>query len=112
MDIHYDIWFDHEGKAFDSNCFKILKAVEQTGSLNKAAVQIDMSYVCALKTLRLSEERLGFTLLDRKTGGRGGGGSRLTSEAREFMTRYRSFTDEISKSVRHIQEKHLGPGTT
>ncbi|OPX93219.1 MAG: Bacterial regulatory helix-turn-helix protein, lysR family [Syntrophorhabdus sp. PtaU1.Bin002] len=104
MEINYDIWFSNEGKVFDEKCFAILQAVEETGSLNKAAQEMNLPYCSVFRIVRRGEEKLGFTLLERRRGGSRGGGSRLTPKAKEFMARYKSFNDDVSETVRHIRE--------
>ena len=41
---------------------------------------------------------LGFAFTRRTIGGRGGGGSVLTDEAKEFMQRYESYRDECVRT--------------
>jgi molybdate transport system regulatory protein len=106
MEIRYDAWLDNDGKAFGEECFRLLEAVEKTGSLNRAAADMNLSYGCVLTILQKSEERLGFALLERRAGGASGGGSRLTSRAKMLMTRYKSFNDEIQEAIRSIYRKH------
>jgi molybdate transport system regulatory protein len=108
MEICYDICFSNEGTVFDQKCFRVLQKVEETGSLNKAAKELQLPYCSVFKIVKKSEEKFGFTLLERKTGGSGGGGSQLTPQAREFMARYKSFNNELLEGIRHIQEKHFG----
>ena len=107
MHVNYDMWLDNDGKAFGEECFQLLEAVEKTGSLNKAATKLSLSYGGALRALQRSEKRLGFALLDRKIGGPSGGGSQLTPMARELMTRYRLFSEELLRTISHIYAKHF-----
>lgn len=107
MEIHFNVWLDHQGKAFGEECFLLLEAVETTGSLNKAAAEVNLSYGGVLRVLRRSEERLGFALLERRIGGSSGGGSRLTPEAMDLMARYRLFTEELLRATRHIYKEHV-----
>ncbi len=107
MEIGYDIWFDKNGKAFGEECLRLLEAVERTGSLNKAANDVNLSFCSALRTLQKSEERLGFPLLERKIGGVSGGGSRLTPEAKVFVEKYKRFNDDLSEAIRDIFKKHF-----
>jgi len=107
MNIQYDIWLDNDGKAFGEDCFRLLETVDRTGSLNKAATEISMSYGCAIKTLQKCEERLGFPLLERKIGGPSGGGSCLTPKAKMLLTKYRLFHDELSETISQIFQKHF-----
>ncbi len=67
---------------------KILKAIEEHGSINAAAKSLGMSYRGAWDRLRVTEERLGQPLLEKTTGGKRGGGSRLTPFARDFLERF------------------------
>jgi len=83
-----------------------MEAVEKTGSLDKAAADMNLSYCGALTILQESEERLGFALLEREVESASGGGSRLTSRAKMLMTRYKSFNDEIQEAIRSIYRKH------
>ncbi|OPX92414.1 MAG: hypothetical protein A4E58_03327 [Syntrophorhabdus sp. PtaB.Bin006] len=32
MEIHFDVWLDHQGKAFGEECFRLLEAVEEIKS--------------------------------------------------------------------------------
>lgn len=112
MEIYYDIRFCNEGKMFDENCFRILCAVEKTGSLNQAAKEVCLTYCVALKIMKRNEQELGFALLERKKGGSEGGGSQLTPEAKKFMEQYRSFNKELAEAVRTIRDEHFGPKNT
>lgn len=107
MEIQCDIWLDNGGRAFSDECFRLLQAVEETGSLSKAALEMNLPHCSASRIVRRSEEKLGFTLLERRRGGSGGGGSWLTPKAKEFLARYKSFRDEISGTISSISTKHL-----
>ncbi len=106
--IAYKVWLDCGGKAFGEGPDRLLQGVEATGSLHKAAADMKMSYRKAWLMLRTMEQRLGFTLLERKVGGVSGGGSRLTEEARLFMRRYETFRKEVEESLQQICRKHFG----
>jgi molybdate transport system regulatory protein len=108
MKIQYDVWLDNDGKAFGEECFRLLEAVEKAGSLNRAATEVGLSYGAALRTLKKSEERLGFALLERRIGGASGGGSRLTPLAMELMARYKLFSEEIPGIICRIYGRHFG----
>ena len=110
MNIQYDIWLDNDGKAFGEECLRLLETVEKTGSLNKAAMELRMSYGCAIKTLQKCEERLGFPLLERRIGGPSGGGSCLTPKAKMLLTKYRLFQDELSQTISQIFQKYFHAG--
>jgi molybdate transport system regulatory protein len=67
-----------------------------------------MSYSKAWRLIQTLEERLGFVLLERKVGGVSGGGSQVTSKARDFMSRYGRFHKDIEEALEKIYLKHFG----
>jgi len=108
MKVACKIWLDHRGKAFGDGPCQLLKRVEKTNSLHEAAHQMDMSYSKAWKLIQTMERRLGFSLLDKKIGGRSGGGSQVTPKGKELMKRYEKFEKEARKAVEEAYQKHFG----
>jgi len=104
----YKIWLDHHGKAFGEGPYELLKRVEKTTSLNKAAHEMGMSYSKAWKLIQTIEKRLGFSLLDKKIGGLSGGGSQVTPKGKELMKRYEQFEKEARKAIEKAYQKHFG----
>ncbi len=104
----YKIWLDHHGKAFGEGPYELLKRVEKTTSLNKAAQEMGMSYSRAWKLIQTIEKRLGFSLLDKKIGGLCGGGSQVTPKGKELMKRYEQFEKEARKAIEKAYQKHFG----
>lgn len=70
-------------------------AIERTGSLNKAAAELNMSYRSLWGRLKKTEERLGREVIVRATGGKDGGGSELTPRTREMAEQFRKLHDEL-----------------
>ena len=110
MKIAYKIWLDSNGKAFGDGPYELLRRVRKTHSLHQAAFQMGMSYSKAWQLIRSLEERLGIALLERKTGGRAGGGSKITPEARGLMKQYGQFRKETEKALTKLFHKHFGQG--
>lgn len=96
---------DDDKRFFGEGPFKLLLAVEETGSLRSAAMSMNMAYTKALRIIRDAESYLGFLLTVRTTGGKGGGGSRLTDEAKDFLLRYEQYRAECTDSAIHIYER-------
>lgn len=78
-------------KFFGEGPYRLLLAVEETGSLRTAARSMDMAYSKAMKILKRGEAALGFSLTVRTAGGVSGGGSRLTPQGKEWITRYAAY---------------------
>ncbi|MFR0944262.1 MAG: winged helix-turn-helix domain-containing protein [Clostridia bacterium] len=73
---------DENHRFFGEGPRQLLHAIDETGSLRSAALSMNMAYTKALRIIRSAEATLGFPLTVRTTGGKGGGGSQMTAEAR------------------------------
>lgn len=80
-------------KFFGEGPCRLLKGVEETGSLRASAAREGMAYTKALKLIHHAEEALGFPLTTRTAGGRDGGGSVLTKEGKEWLSAYEAYRD-------------------
>lgn len=69
----------------DARFFALLRAIEASGSLQKAARAAGYSYKGAWLVLETAGNLSRAPLLHRQTGGAGGGGSRLTDAARQLL---------------------------
>lgn len=81
---------------------RLLHLIEETGSLRSAAAQMGLSYSKALRLVQHAEKKLGFALTCKTIGGRGGGGSTLTAEARQFLERYEAYRDACVQTSREL----------
>jgi molybdate transport system regulatory protein len=108
MEIGYRIWLDNNGKAFGKGPNELLKRVEATHSLHKAAAQMDMSYSKAWKIINDVENNLGFPLLERTVGGLAGGGSKLTPRAKKLLNQYDKLEKDIQKAMVRIYQNRFG----
>jgi molybdate transport system regulatory protein len=107
MKIAYKIWLDNDGKSFGDGPYELLRRVKKTKSLYRAAREMGMAYSKAWRLIRTMEERLGFVLLERKTGGQSGGGSLTTPMAKELMKHYGRFRKDVDKALKKIYQKHF-----
>ncbi len=97
------IFYDDNGeKFFGEGPARLLRLVEETGSLRAAALTMEMSYSKALRLLQHAEAVLGYPLTTRSTGGRDGGGSRLTPKGKEWLSRYEAYRDACIQANRRL----------
>lgn len=89
---------DNDEKFFGEGPARLLNGVEAFGSLRAAATSMEMAYTKALKLIRNAEDTLGFPLILRSTGGKGGGGSCLTEEGKEWLRRYEAYRDACKRA--------------
>ena len=102
MKVKSKVWIEKNGKPiFGEGKSRLLQAIEKTGSINEAARSMGISFRRAWSYIRTMERRLGFLLVDKSRGGKGGGGSSLTEEAKRFLARY----EKLNKSIRAFSDK-------
>ena len=82
---------DQGNKFFGEGPARLLRGIEEKGSLRAAALSMEMAYTKALTIIKNAEQTLGFSLLIRSTGGKSGGGSKLTDEGKEWLERYEAY---------------------
>ena len=98
-------------KFFGEGPWRLLRLVEETGSLRCAAASMEMAYSKALKLVKQAEEALGVPLTQRCVGGKDGGGSTLTPEGRRFLLQYEAYRDACVQANRALFARYF-PGKT
>ena len=97
------IFLDNNGeKFFGEGPARLLRGIEETGSLRSSAMSMNMAYTKALKLIKNAEAALGFPLTTRTTGGRSGGGSTLTTEGKAWLARYEAYRDACTDANRRL----------
>lgn len=102
MEPGFSLWIknDQDERAFGEGPWKLLVLVDKLGSLNKASVEMKMSYSKTMNIVKKCEILLDFKLLEREIGGSQGGGSKLTKEGKELVERYERFREISSKAIK------------
>jgi molybdate transport system regulatory protein len=95
MDAGFEAHLRADGVEFDADDAELLRAVDEAGSLNRAADDLGRSYSRAHQRLTALEDALG-PLVARQRGGSGGGGSELTEAARELLGRFERLRAEFT----------------
>ena len=98
---------DAGGKLFGEGPYRLLRLVEQTGSLRSAAISMEMAYSKALMLIRQAETALGFPLTQRCAGGKDGGGSILTPEGRAFLEVYETYRDACIRANQELYHRYF-----
>ena len=75
---------------------ELLQAIDRLGSINKAAKEMNMSYVKSWKIIKRIEACLGGKILKTEIGGKAHGGSELTQLAEEFLACYTGYENEVA----------------
>lgn len=101
MEPGYSLWIkNNKGeRVFGEGPYKLLVLVDKLGSLNKASVEMGMSYSKTMSIIKKSETSLNIKLLEREIGGSYGGGSKLTKEGKELVEKYERFKEISSRAI-------------
>ena len=98
---------DSGEKFFGEGPARLLHGIEDKGSLRSAAMSMDMAYTKALRIMKNAETALGFQLITRVTGGKDGGGSKLTPRGKDWLTRYESYRDACTEANEQLYRKYF-----
>jgi molybdate transport system regulatory protein len=101
------IWIEYNKQViFGGGRLALFQAIEECGSINKAAAKLGMSYRAAWGKITATEKTLGFKLIDKHIGG-SQSGSELTDTARKLVRAYIAFKEESINAVDQLYEKHF-----
>lgn len=107
MEVKSKVWLEKKGRIFfGTGKSLLLKAIKETGSINKAAKMMNMSYRRAWSQIHSAEDSIGLPLLIKSKGGKDGGGAVLTGFAEELLKKFeklqlqvRIFTNRRYKEI-------------
>jgi len=94
------VWLEFQGRPFlGDGRYRLLAAVASSGSINAAARQLGISYRKAWSQLQAMEEHAPFRLLERRSGGKGGGKTLPTEEAMALLKEFRRLRDQVNRQA-------------
>ncbi len=79
--------------------YKLLRKIEELGSLKAAAEVLGVSYRKAWGDIKDSEELLGYNLTEKTRGGVGGGNSILTGKAKNLLEAYDALHKKMDNAI-------------
>src|SRR5579871_1024784 len=102
------LWLERDGRvAFSDYRARLLRHVQDSGSLAQAAAAMGLSYRRAWGKVRELEANLGLAVIESDVGGVGGGRSRLTPAGAELLARYEQFTAAVTAAVEALYAEHF-----
>ncbi len=93
---------DNLKTSFGPGTARLLKGIEETGSINQATKAMGMAYSKAWRVIGVAEEQLGFPLIERIVPK----GSRLTDEGRQFLAMYEEMQEAAKEAVGKVLESY------
>ena len=83
------IWIEADGNILlGEGRVSLLKGIEETGSLSKAAKSLSMSYKKAWSLIDAVNKRAEQAVITTSIGGKGGGGAQLTPYVKSLVTAF------------------------
>jgi molybdate transport system regulatory protein len=101
-----NIWFHRdENKFLGGDRINLLEKIDDLGSITKAAKAVGISYKTAWDTINMINNLAEKPLVDRLTGGKGGGGTSLTAEGKKVITQFKTIQEEHRKFLDNLENR-------
>lgn len=100
MNPGFNLWVEIDGAVVLSRWrVQLLRAIDSTGSIRSAAEELKVPYRRAWEKVHEMEGRSRRHLVETEVGGEGGGGARLTEEARDLVSRFARFEAGLEAEI-------------
>jgi len=107
--LHGALWLNMAGKKFGGpHHLALLAGIARFGSISQAARDVQMSYKAAWDAIDHMNNLAGQVLVERLSGGKGGGGSRLTERGRQLLANYQIIEREHQQFLHNLQQQSRG----
>ena len=109
VQLHGSVWLTVGGENFGGLArIRLLAAIASCGSITRAAKEIHMSYKAAWDAVDQMNNLAGEPLVERVSGGKGGGGTRLTSRGMQLVDNFRLIEREHQRFLDHLGQRAEG----
>jgi molybdate transport system regulatory protein len=106
MEVRGNVWLTVGGEKLGGpDRLALLAAVAQHGSITAAAKAVKMSYKGAWDAIDAMNNLAGEPLVERLTGGKGGGGTRLTRRGAQLVENFRKIDAAHRQFVAHLSSQ-------
>ncbi|MCX6243363.1 MAG: LysR family transcriptional regulator [Bacteroidetes bacterium] len=107
--LHYKIWMsdDMDQGILGDGKWKILKLIEEKGSMKAACDELGYTYRRTWGNLKKIEKFFGFRLLEKTRGGSEGGHTSLTPEGKKLVAAFDHFHNSVDSVIKKGFEKFL-----
>lgn len=100
-------FYQDDQRIFGKGPCMLLCAIDEKGSLRAAASSMGLSYSKALQMIQRAEAAFGFPLTEKTIGGKGGGGSQLTAEARDLIKKFQAYEEACHEATTKLYEEYF-----
>lgn len=106
LNLSGNLWFKRDEQKFlGEERIRLLEKIDELGSITKAAKAVGICYKTAWDTVSAINNLAEKPLVDSLTGGKGGGGTRLTPEGKQIIAQFNQIHRELHDYLNSLQEK-------
>lgn len=87
---------------FGPGVVELMEDIRQTGSIQEACQRMALSYSKGSRMIKRTEQQMGIRILERRSGGFGGGGSQLTEEGILLLNSYRQLLRQVEEQTQDL----------
>jgi molybdate transport system regulatory protein len=100
------LWLNRAGHKFlGGDRINLLEKIDELGSITRAAKAVGISYKTAWDTVNQINNLAEKPLVDRLTGGRGGGGTSLTDEGKKIIVQFKTIQEEHRQFLDNLESR-------
>lgn len=106
VELDGSLWFNRaESKFLGGDRIALLEKIDELGSITQAAKAVGISYKTAWEMVNQINNLAAAPLVDRATGGKGGGGATLTAAGSEVLKQFRVVQEEHRKFLKNLDQR-------
>lgn len=106
MEVNGSLWLHKDDRKFlGGDRINLLEQIAECGSITKAAKAVGISYKTAWDVINMINNLSDKPLVERMTGGKGGGGTYLTDEGKKVISQFRVIQEEHRKFLDNLTER-------
>ncbi len=101
-----NLWLNRDNSRFlGADRIDLLEKIDELGSITKAAQAVGISYKTAWDQINTINNLAEKPLVERLTGGKGGGGTSLTPAGKKMLKQFRTIQEEHEKFLHNLENR-------
>ena len=106
IELDGNLWLHKSARKYlGGDRINLLEKIDELGSITKAAKAVGISYKTAWDTINMINNLAEKPLVDRLTGGKGGGGTSLTAEGKKVIDQFKTIQEEHRKFLDNLEDR-------
>ncbi|MCQ2508653.1 MAG: LysR family transcriptional regulator [Dorea sp.] len=99
------VWLEGSYNFFGPGTIKLLKMVDEVGSVREACARLEMSYSKGWKLIHKTEEQLGYQVVERSAGGKKGGKAEITDKGKALIQLFEEYENRVAEAATKIYKE-------